>query len=333
MLRARVADAPLLLLRPYVAVSRVFLRRLVNETPCSNTEWSVFASALRTLRDADITRADDVGSLLALGLSLLTFHRLVSQISASTICRFTLSLIRPYYYADELKEADNMELICLIFLDTTQSMLQARVPVIEHRVGDPFRVDQHAGLCGSLLPLLYQVCLLAASIKTGQGKNIPASSFDKLSENLHDWSPNISSSTFDRFSEVETLLLITQANVHRVGALLYLHRLRYPYGERDREAEGLSRSIIAELDHCIATVGRSPPYMTLVLLIAGAEANGTAGRQRTLALISSIQGSDFYPFIRNLRLFLWQIWKGRDKGETRYLFHVFEENLELSITL
>ncbi|KAL2840077.1 hypothetical protein BJY01DRAFT_257510 [Aspergillus pseudoustus] len=333
MIRGRIAEAPLLLLRPYVAVSRVFLRCHANEIPCSDTEWSSCASALQTLRNAQIIKADDVASFLALGMSLVTFHRMISGISASTICRFTLSLIRPHYYTDQIDEPDALELVCLVFLDTTQSMFRARVPVIEYRVRDPSRVYQQAGLCGSLLPLLYQVCLLATAVKMGEGHNIPSSSYNKIKRELHAWSPAISPSTLERFSSSETLLLAAQANLHRAAALLYLHRLRYPFGEQNEEAEDLSRAMINEMEHCLAVAGQFPPNITLILLVAGAEVQDAPGRQRMFILISNILGSNFYPFIANLRLFLRRVWTERDRGRATYLFRLFEEDPELSIPL
>ncbi|KAL4860846.1 hypothetical protein BDV12DRAFT_191461 [Aspergillus spectabilis] len=333
MIRSRVAEAPALLLSPYAAVSRVFLRRNANQTPCNDTDWSSCASALQTLRNARITQAEHVGSFLSLGMSLVTFHRLISGISASTICRFTLSLIRPFYYSDQLSESDTMGLLCLIFLDTTQSLFRAQVPVLEYRVKDPLRVDQHAGLCGPLLPLLYRVCIISAAIRSGDEKNILPSYFDQLMEQLNAWSPNLSQSALERFSEEEILLLITQANVHRIGALLFLHRLRYPFGERDEEAEDLSKSLVDDMEHCLAVAGQYPPNMTLVLLVAAAEVHDLNGRQKILLLSSRILGSKFYPFIANLRLFLWRVWTGRDQGRTRYLFQLFQEDPELSIPL
>ncbi|RJE22560.1 GAL4 [Aspergillus sclerotialis] len=331
-LKARVAEAPLLLLSPYGAVTRVFLRCSSNQTPCSDTDWSNCASALQTLRNASITKVEHVGSFLSLGLSLVTFHRLISGISASTICRFTLLLIRPFYYSGQLADPDPMGLLCLIFLDTTQSLFRARVPIIEYRVRDPFLVDPHAGLCGPLLPLLYRVCLLGAAIRTGDS-HISPECFDNLRKELDNWSPNISHAVLGRLSEEENLLLIMQANLHRVGALLFLHRLRYPFGERDDEAQDLSRSIINDMEHCLAVTGHHPPNITLVLLVAGAELLDGSGRQEIQSLISRILGSNFYPFIPNLRLFLRRVWAGRDQGTARYLFHLFDEDPELSIPL
>ncbi|KAB8238201.1 uncharacterized protein BDW43DRAFT_154080 [Aspergillus alliaceus] len=70
-------------------------------------------------------------------MSLVTFHRLISGISASTICRFTLSLIQPFYDLGQLNESEITELLCLIFLDTTQSLFRARIPVIQYRLPRP----------------------------------------------------------------------------------------------------------------------------------------------------------------------------------------------------
>ncbi|KAF9890169.1 hypothetical protein FE257_006330 [Aspergillus nanangensis] len=323
----------MLLLRPYAAVTRVFLRCTGNQTPCSDTDLSNCASALQVLRNAHITKPEYVGSFLSLGMGLVAFHRLISGISAGGICRFTLSLVRPYYYAGTLQDSDMMELVCLIFLDTAQSLFRAMIPVIQYHVRDSYMVDRHAGLCGPLLPLLYRVCVLAAAIRTGSDNIPPASSFDNVTEEIRTWVPSISTAVLDRFSEEEMVLLLTQANVHRTAALLILHRLRYPFGERDEEAEALSEAIVAEMTHCLVVAGQYPPNITLVFLVAGAEVHSDTGRQNILSLIQKISGSHFYPFITNLRMFLARVWAGRDQGTTRYLFRLFEEDPELSIPL
>lgn len=333
MIRFRLRESPVLLLRPYATVARVLLRCIGNQTPYYDTDLSDCASSLQTLRNAQITKAENVGSFLALGLSLVTFHRLISGVSASTICRYTLSLVRPYYYSNQLSSSDSMELTCLVFMDTTQSLFRARVPVIQYQVRDPYIVDRHAGLCGPLLPLLYRICLLAAAIRTGSGDVPSPASFDSLTEEITAWSPNISKDALERFSHEEMYLLVTQASLHRTAALLILHRLRYPFGEKDEEAEALSRTIISEITHCLALANQYPPNITLIFLVAGAEVHDTAGRRHVLSLITKIMGANFYPFISNLRMFLARAWAGRDQGTTRYLFRLFEEDPELSIPL
>ncbi|KAL4891090.1 hypothetical protein BDV59DRAFT_194548 [Aspergillus ambiguus] len=333
MIRSRLRDAPILLLRPYATVARVYLRRIGNQTPYNDTDLSSSASALQTLRNSQIARPEQAGSFLALGLSLVTFHRLISGVSASTICRYTLSVVRPYYYADELSSSDSMELTCLVFLDTTQSLFRAQIPVIQYQVRDPYMVDQHAGLCGPLLPLLYRICLLAAAVRTDTHQLPSPTYFDSLTEEVNAWAPSISKDALDRFSREEMYLLVTQASLHRTAALLILHRLRYPFGKKDKEAEALSASIITETTHCLTVANRFPPNMTLIFLVAGAEVHDAEGRQHILSLINKILGASFYPFIANLRMFLARAWAGRDHGTTRYLFRLFEKDLELSIPL
>jgi hypothetical protein len=334
MIRSRLQEAPALLLSPYAAVARVFLRSIANTTACHDADLSHCASALQDLRRAVITKSDYACTFLSLGTSLLTFHRLISGVSASTICRHTLSLIRPFYYAGKLQGLDTRELVCLIFLDTTQSLFRARIPVIQLQEQDPSVVNQHAGLCGSLLPLLYRVCVLASEVRTGDEKDISHSAtYDTLSKELQEWSPIIPQSVLERFSPDEMFLLIAQTNLHQNAALLILHRLRYPFGEQDTEAEALSSSIVDCMTHCLDVAGKYPPNITLVLLVAGSEVHEEDKRQEIRSLVLKIHGAHFYPFIDNLLMSLCRVWKARDQGTARYLFSLFENNPDLSIPL
>ncbi|KAB8276244.1 hypothetical protein BDV30DRAFT_224615 [Aspergillus minisclerotigenes] len=333
MIRARIREAPMLLLDPYAAVTRVLLRSTANRPVCSDSDWSSCASALQALRNAQTTNPEDAGNLLSLGLSLVTFHRLVSGISASTICRFTLSLIRPFYYSEQLQESDMRELLCLVFLDITESLFRARIPIIEYRVRDPYLVNHHAGLCGSLLPILYRVCLLGAAIRKGSQHPVSPDCFDKLREEIVAWAPSVSAATAGRFSEEEMLLLLTQSNLHRNAALLILHRLRFPFGDQDDDAELFSQTIIKEMQYCLAMTKQYPPNIALVLLVAGAEVQDSVGRGNILSSLQNINGSSFYPFVANLRLFLTRVWTSRDEGTTRYLFDLFDQDDNLSIPL
>lgn len=334
MIQSRLREAPILLLHPYTTVARAFLRSTTHQAPCSDSDWSNCASALQVLRNAQIIKKDHVGSFLSLGLSLLTFHRLISGFSASTICRYTLSLVRPLYYSGELVNSDTRELLCLIFLDTTQSLFRAEVPVIEYQVRDPYIVDHHAGLCGPLLPLLYQVCVLGSATRTRNGNSsLSSDNFDKLMAELEAWVPNISQSVLDRFSNEEMLVLISQAKIHRTAAILILHRLQYPFGERDAEAVSFATSIVADITHCLETAGYHPPNITLAILVAGAEIANVAGRNSVLSLVSRIRGAAFYPFVANLRMFLARVWADRDQGTARYLFRIFEDRPSLSVPL
>lgn len=334
MIRSRLQEAPALLLSPYAAVARVFLRNIANKPRCNDAELSKCASALQDLRRAEITKSDYACIILSLGTSLLTFHRLISGVSASTICRHTLTLIRPFYYTGRLQGLDTRELVCLVFLDTAQSLFRARVPVIQLREQDASVVNQHAGLCGSLLPLLYRLCVLASGVRTGDEKAISHSAtFITLAKELKNWSPSIPESVLEQFSPDEMFLLISQATLHKAAALLILHRLRFPFGVQDPEAETLSSSIVQCMTHCLDVAGKYPPNITLVLLVAGSEVHEEAKRQEIRSLVLKISGANFYPFIDNLLLSLSRVWKARDQGTSQYLFSLFENDPDLSIPL
>jgi hypothetical protein len=206
--------------------------------------------------------------------------------------------------------------------------------VIQLQEQDPSVVNQHAGLCGSLLPLLYRVCVLASEVRTGDEKDISHSAtYDTLSKELQEWSPITPQSVLERFSPNEMFLLIAQTNLHQNAALLILHRLRYPFGEQDTEAEALSSSIVDCMTHCLDVAGKYPPNITLVLLVAGSEVHEEDKRQEIRSLVLKIHGAHFYPFIDNLLMSLCRVWKARDQGTARYLFSLFENNPDLSIPL
>ncbi|KAB8242816.1 hypothetical protein F9C07_2233435 [Aspergillus flavus] len=202
------------------------------------------------------------------------------------------------------------ELLCLVFLDITESLFRARIPIIEYRVRDPYLINHHAGLCGSPLPILYRVCLLGAAIRKGSQHPVSHNCFDILREEIVAFAPSVSAATAGRFSEEEMLLLLTQANLHRNAALLILHRLRFPFGDQDDDAEFLSQTIIREMQYCLAMTKHYPPNISLVLPVAGAEVQDSVGREN---ILSSLQS--------------------RDEGTTRYLFDLFDEDDNLSIPL
>ncbi|EIT81916.1 hypothetical protein AO1008_11272 [Aspergillus oryzae 100-8] len=193
------------------------------------------------------------------------------------------------------------ELLCLVFLDITESLFRARIPIIEYRVRDPYLINHHAGLCGSPLPILYRVCLLGAAIRKGSQHPVSHNCFDILREEIVAFAPSVSAATAGRFSEEEMLLLLTQANLHRNAALLILHRLRFPFGDQDDDAEFLSQTIIREMQYCLAMTKSRTLW-----------AGKTSSRR-----CRGINGSSFYPFV----------------GTTRYLFDLFDEDDNLSIPL
>lgn len=187
------------------------------------------------------------------------------------------------------------ELLCLVFLDITESLFRARIPIIEYRVRDPYLINHHAGLCGSLLPILYRVCLLGAAIRKGSQHPVSHNCFDILREEIVAWAPSVSAATAGRFSEEEMLLLLTQANLHRNAALLILHRLRFPFGDQDDDAEFLSQTIIREMQYCLAMTKHYPPNISLVLPVAGAEVQDSVGRENILSSLQRYQWLKLLP--------------------------------------
>lgn len=333
LLYSRLREAPLLLMEPFTAVARVFLRARTHRDPRDEVDLSRCASALQSLRKIEVCNAEEVGSCLALGLSLVTFQRLISSASASTICRFTLSLVEPWYATVWNDPSISMELTCLVLLDTVHSLFRRRIPVLQYRVTDPYMIDRNVGVCGSLLPLLYSLCLLAAAVRVGGDRAPQACHFDQLQGQIESWAPYIPSDILQTYPEADVLLLMTQAHLLRAGALLTLHRVRYPFGENDQEASLLSKSMTTELINCQIEAGRVPPNIVFPLLMAGAEAVDVDQRRQTQSLITGMNSDVVYPFTTNLQALLSGIWSSRADFNGQFLFDIFDRYPDVSILL
>lgn len=330
-LHARMIEAPQLLLDPSLAVARVFLRTNIN-TRCDDNDVARCASALESLRNSSICQVEHVGSVLALGLTLQTFQRLTSGVSADVICRATLHHVQPWYEYIWNDPSASMELVCLVFIDTMQSLFRRRVPVLPYRVRDPFLVDRYAGICCPLLPLLYRVCVIAAEVRESDAwSTAHISTWEILKEEIHSWLPSIASKTFEGFSEAEKTLLMTQAQVYRHGALLILQRIRFPLANRDDDSKSLSRSIVNHIRYCFANTGHAPRNITLPFLVAAAEAENTKDRHEILSLVSILRGINIYPCFSTLKELVQNIWAAQDCGNHQSLFSVFDQHAEINI--
>jgi hypothetical protein len=224
-----------------------------------------------------------------------------------------------------------MELTCLVFIDTMQSLFRRRLPILQYRVGIPYAVDRYAGFCCSLLPLLYRLCVMATAMREDKDVVLPASIWNELADDILSWSICIFPQPLDGFDEDEMLLLAAQARVQRETALLILHRLRTPLTMRRDDLELRSQCIVNELEHCLAKAGRAPPNVTLSLVMAAAEARDTMSRGKILSLVTALHGYHIYPAFKGLRALVEQIWVSQVNGPAQCLFTVFDRHVELNI--
>ena len=329
------------------------------------TDYAHCARAVRTLRargTAPGMQATDWLLTLMLGLCIITFDLLDSGAHAHSISRFTLGLLmqhlsrtgRPAGSAASTSALQRLEygLFPLVFFDTWNSIVRREVPVCRFTPRIPAVVDRYLGLCGSLLPHLYDICCLSRDVGETSAP-VGGDEAVAMSADLQDryralrnavllWEPSVLETPIDSFTPQEIDLMNMQVRIYRFTALLVLHRIRYPFGDRDEAASGLAMTILADLGsiyiHRLASpiVGpsleglgesptvRGPGYeyrLVPAFLVAAVELVDVQQRYNALQRLSGVVCKQMYPNVgARMREFLSFVWGYRDGGYKGHWF-------------
>lgn len=212
----------------------------------------------------------------------------------------------------------------LNFMDTMDSFVHRRRPIAQIRRSAP-DVDPHFGLCLSLLPYYHDLGVINNSMCA----STPASSIFEVGEQLHhihkaveSWQPSSKhlERLPERFTTPEVISLLSQAKAYRLGALLMVHRLRFPFGEEDTQAHTWSKELLMELKLATGVTKQSLRFVTLPFIIAAVEVQDQAQRQTTL-LDTELYVDKFAPAMQAAtRTFLRRVWEERDCNITTSWF-------------
>ncbi|RDW73594.1 hypothetical protein BP5796_07036 [Coleophoma crateriformis] len=330
---------PTILRESFLACSAGFVRAHGKALESSEMELSLGATALQRLRTMTVNRPAEVALVLSLGTALLTFELLTSSKHSHAIGQHTLSLLRPWYDSVALSPEMDMDVLCPLFLDTAHCLLKREVPVIRYHVRDTSIVDRYVGLSSTLLPFLYDVCILGHRSKhTVLPSNSELdegleSNFLDLEEIIQAWRPSPPVAFAHLFSNHEIILLLTHARVYQEAALLILHRLRYPFGSGDREARLRSQNIFSEFEMCFSVTGQYAVSAALPFLVASLEVTDIGQRQEILCRVVAGKGELFHHVARRQQRFLEDVWLRRDQGKEFSWFDLVDGIQEFDILL
>jgi hypothetical protein len=280
---------------------------------CQRGSYQRAAAAMANLRSFQVSSPADVSQCLVLGASILTFALKLRVPDLSAICNGTLRLIAPVYASCSDPDQDELGfLTCMLMSELEQCLVQCRVPALrftEPRGGA--HVDRYVGLCVSLFAHFHSICEVSHAMSRAcrDGSNGIAETIDSLVCSLQEWQPSVPDGFCDRFTATEVAHMLCQAQVLRMAGLLIIHRLRYPYGTSDGEAEAISMSILTQLDTTYV-VTKKPVKCTEVALIAACfELRDERQRRMWLDKASAMVGySDhFKDHVRNTLRKFWYV--------------------------
>lgn len=205
-------------------------------------------------------------------------------------------------------------------LDILECLVYRQNPILDLEEGCVVGLDSFPGLAGPLVRFLYRLCVFNCTDGdlSRRDCNLALRNLVELEAEVEAWQPEIDPTDLTSCGPIEMSHVLTRARVHKTAILLYIHRIKRPFGEDDSKANSLAASIISDLDLATATTGRAPEWVTIPFLLAGIESMGAKKRSKTETDLEQYVDS-ISPKARAMMLeFLRALWAARDGMATGF---------------
>jgi hypothetical protein len=133
---------------------------------------------------------------------------------------------------------------------------------------------------------------------------------DDIEDDIRRWRAQTPPQLFEKYGQHAVLAMVTQANVYRLAGLLVIHRLRYPLGVEDEEAQKFANNIFAELAFFAKSASKEASALPVVfpLTVAMFEVEGPGEdlldrlASFTVQSVSATRLQDFVRIVRHSKL-------------------------------
>ncbi|CAH0016603.1 unnamed protein product [Clonostachys rhizophaga] len=228
----------------YATMSALFDQ---NNPGLRDNELTLAASCLRYLvkLSSSINCVGDAAVVIMLGQIMLVYNSLIPNPYTRTITKSTLLATKEWY--PQLLKEPSFDSITLapVFVDTVDCLFRREVPVVQIPNRNMCTVDRLLGISAPLFSYIHDLCVVSHECKV---KGItPCAEHDPytdVEERISSWVPEWPPDLFTTFSPLEATKIVAQAQNFRLGALLIIHRLRYPLGVEDDAAAVMADEII-----------------------------------------------------------------------------------------
>ncbi|KAJ5669274.1 hypothetical protein N7462_010344 [Penicillium macrosclerotiorum] len=279
------------------------------------------AGLLKKLQATSIVNADEALAIFILGQSLAAFDTFVVSTGSMLILRHSLFLVKPWY--PQLAQVEFLDSVTILplFWDILGCLFKREVPIIRPQIYRPLAVDRIAGLCVSLMPMLYELCEVSYEIKSQSQPR--TEKLERIEAEVRSWAPNPASLKTLRFTNTEKSALQAQAAMYRSAILLLIHRLIHPLSCQDGVAVSHANDILAERDKLLADGGPNMKlqYVCFPLFLALLEIPlrpESLWQSVTRLPICPACADQFFAFHK-------YFWQQRWGGFTGYLFDLMDK--------
>lgn len=324
---ACLTGGPPILLETYLALRHTFYFVHRGQQNLSDASLSTNTDALRSLRNACLQSSKDIVQFLWLTAIVQSFDRLArGNLSTNSILEWSLARLQPV----QAQLTDNPRdtsptLTCFIFIDTASSMFKSCLPIMKMPSAFEDLIDRFAGLCGSLLPLLYDVCGLLAATKNSASH---CRETDEIVQQWSDtytaiiaWEPSFSSVSFLQFSSVDQTVLLY---AYRAAALLLLGQIRpsavehLQYHRQTPNENHLEMSlvdtILFQTRLCLQMINEPPPFTNLPLVVAALGTTDESIHDELISILERSRGLEQHGCVAQLKSTLTKFLSKNDQG-------------------
>ena len=340
MLGPGFADEFLTALQEYYEFSPCFLRDSYQAmftaliwarhqaTSFDQVDISRGALSLRRLRNFSVFNLRDAVAVISLGPTLAAFDLLTRCVGATMILRHSLSMVQAWYPTLSSSPGLDPIIIAPIFWDTVNCLIRREVPVVRYIVRDSRTVDRVAGMCTTLLPILYDLCVASRKWKQS-GDAQDAEIIREVEQDIISWRPISSTELHKSFSKQEILAMTAQASMYRSAAMLIVHRLLNTIGTADDSAKGYAGDIVVNLQEYHLSLGQEEKlqHTVLPMFLAALEIPNLA--HQVWPCLSLLKAPSIC--LKKLLAVVENVWKQRSKGFSGSMFDLLESGQDFAI--
>lgn len=204
--------------------------------------------ALQKLGNLATASIEDARTALALAIMLVTYNDLSIGATTLPISRSALLQVMPWrqQLIRATTEDTDPNIICLLFVEVSECLVLGQLPVFRFEPPEGNRiVDRYYGICHELLPLLYDICILFRSIKTGSVSWMQRFlEVERITALVDQWSPELALELRDEIvvDNDEKCHFLLQARAFKSAVQLLLLQT-----QRDATDDMLARAKAVEL--------------------------------------------------------------------------------------
>ncbi|UKZ50471.1 hypothetical protein TrVGV298_004734 [Trichoderma virens] len=256
-----------------------------------NASHRYASSAIEVLRSLNVTNIQEAILCLTLGKVLVLSVYSLIGVGAAEICQYCLNTAMVYTNATISWDQDVVsQHSFLMFMETIDCLVHCRKPTQRFPPQQAAIMDRYLGLCLSLLPYYYDLCVINHSMVNNTDTSYLVYLYKKLDEvrvAVDAWRPPPLGDLMHHVETVDMINLLAQAKVYRLAALLVIHRLRYPFGQQDGQANVWANEIMKEFELADWATKQATRCVTMPYIVAAVEIQDFSLRVRALENVTN----------------------------------------------